>query len=105
MAYDADKPTPGPWYCLTNRAPGQKQDHIVRSKPGRCEVARASEQFMARGERIANARLIAAAPDMLETLHKLANGMGAECWMDDYISKAQALAIIREAIAKAHGLI
>jgi hypothetical protein len=92
--------TPGPWYCLTNRSPGQKQDHIVRSTPAKCEVARASEQFMARGERIANARIIAAAPDMLDALRALTHVR------DAYLGgKAYDAAHINalKAIAKAEG--
>jgi hypothetical protein len=86
--------TPGPWYCLTNHSPGQRQDHIVRSKPGKCEVARASEQFMDRSERIANARLIAAAPDMLAALHIALPFCPIIGGADD---------IVRAAIAKAEG--
>lgn len=45
----------------------------------------------------ANARLIAAAPDLLEALR------AAEDWLDGWVSAEPQLAMIRAAIAKAEG--
>jgi len=53
------KHTALPWYCLPEEH--NKAGHMIRSKAAKCEVARASEQFMARGQRLANARFIALA--------------------------------------------
>lgn len=69
--------TPGPWFQLLDNTPGQRQRHIVRSAAGLVEVARASEIYMDRAEREANARLIAAAPDMLAALKQAAEALDA----------------------------
>ena len=62
------KHTPGPWDCEMRNPAGIKWDAIIRSKEKRdpiCSVFMAG--YMAK-EADANARLIAAAPDMLMAL-------------------------------------
>jgi hypothetical protein len=61
--------TPGPWYVTKNPT------WMIRSKPGKCQVGKATEVYMCRAEREANARLIALAPELLEALSAL---MGAD---------------------------
>ena len=88
------KHTPGPW------VDGQLEDNDC------CEVMDERGYYIAtchdgvRGERNAdaNARLIAAAPDLLEALQELAN-CGAEAWGED----RPCVHIARAAIAKATG--
>lgn len=64
------KYTPGPWYALKDNE-SSPAGHLVRSEPSKIEVARASNIYMDRSERLANARLIAAAPELLEALEAL----------------------------------
>ena len=85
------KHTPGPWAIYVN-APS---DIVIRkmSKDGYelCSIARVSSGY-------ANARLIAAAPELLEALQKIAGNT-----YDEWTNGAEAARIARAAIAKATG--
>ena len=85
------KHTPGPWAIYVN-APS---DIVIRkmSKDGYelCSIARVSSGY-------ANARLIAAAPELLEALQKIAGNT-----YDEWTNGAEAGRIARAAIAKATG--
>lgn len=61
----APNTTPGPWFCV------EQNKAIIRSAAAKCEVARASEQYMDRQARVANAHLIAAAPELYEALERM----------------------------------
>jgi hypothetical protein len=68
------KHTPGPWFVLDNRADGGGPTVLVHSGTG--DVAEVYGFFVARGGSpppddfgVPNARLIAAAPELLDELH------------------------------------
>ena len=86
-----NKHTPGPWAIYVN-APS---DVVIRkmSKDGYelCAIARVSSGY-------ANAHLIAAAPELLEALQKIAGNT-----YDEWTNGAEAARIARAAIAKATG--
>ena len=86
-----NKHTPGPWAIYVN-APS---DVVIRkmSKDGYelCAIARVSSGY-------ANAHLIAAAPELLEALQKIAGNT-----YDEWTNGAEAARIARAAIAKAMG--
>ena len=101
----AAKHTPGPWRCLQRgtqvwgRSVGGSRlvesDHLIGDVRGWGHI-----QYLPNGEGVqdANGRLIAAAPDMLEALEKLARlGNG-----DEY-GNSDGNMIARAAIAKATG--
>ena len=81
------KPTPGPWELWGHANPSQ----VISSPAG--FVA----QTLGNNDK-ANARLIAAAPELLEALQELAD-CGAEAWGED----RPCVRIAREVIAKATG--
>jgi len=93
------KHTPGPWYVRTNRHPetdGRPWGWLDAKPPGSGQNAIPGVSVTwTRGERSeANARLIAAAPDMLEKLQYAVEILSAEGY---------DVAPIRETIAKATG--
>lgn len=92
------KHTPGPWLAVAESAVqcGFKRHHIS-AKDGDCfmYVAKALDIGSSKAEREANARLIAAAPDMLEALQNIEN--------DDKHMPESAWILIQSAIAKAKG--
>lgn len=64
--------TPGPWWVM--------KDNITVCPPkprGQSIICRAAETYMDRTQREANARLIAAAPEMAEALEQTAAAMDA----------------------------
>lgn len=89
--------TPGPWrYCPQNGSPTTGMHMIAGSKPGYLAEVRDCGSGIVQ----ANARLIAAAPELLEALETLAD----EEWRDDddnILIDARTKA--RSAIAKARG--
>lgn len=96
------KHTPGPW--LRDRESGFDCD--VRAANGR-KIASVNVQnqpkskegwALRKKENEANARLIAAAPELLEALQEIAD-CGAEAWGED----RPCVRIARDAIAKATG--
>lgn len=93
------KPTPGPWSSCLNR-PGSS--FLVRDKENRlvCDMSWHSssrQHYPLRDESEANARLIAAAPDLLDALLMVSNGP------HDAEAIADMLPTVRAAIAKATG--
>lgn len=76
--------TPGPW------------GHIVDPE-GKYGITGADHKFLAITDTKANARLIAAAPDMLDALRK------AETWLCGWGSAEPYLSEIRDVIAEATG--
>jgi hypothetical protein len=91
---DAAAHTPGPWVFVQDgltlvRGVSDDDCHQV--------VADCASDFMTNAECEANARLIAAAPDMLKALHKMVNAVGSR----PTISVDEADAIAKAAIAKA----
>lgn len=102
--------TPGPWHAQPEKLHGGKH-HVV----GRTPMVVREGQVIARMERSlnakdepcaeaeANARLIAAAPDLLAALQNIANTLG-RATLDDCERHAFAAHLIaRAAIAKATG--
>ncbi len=83
------KHTPGPWEVFDTICIG------VMSTPRECDVAHCSghDSGRSRDEELANARLIAAAPDLLTALERILS-------YDDQVEGAEAA---RAAIAKAKG--
>ena len=91
--------TPGPWTITRLVSPDYALQFGIYAGPG------PSVALVVNGNREANARLIAAAPDLLAALH-LALPFIEDCAMDDcykpgYVNKA--IATIRAAIKKATG--
>ena len=79
--------TPGPWYVLSGT--------IIRSKDRGFIASTPAANIPTFEEDRANARLIAAAPDLLEAL-KLVH----HAWRGDY-DMAQAMKTVKQAIARA----
>lgn len=75
------KHTPGPWRAGVEK-PTSKNGHLVFGPKGRGKILVSCEQFMDRGERLANARLAAAAPEMLCALEAARKHIehGAQSW-------------------------
>lgn len=84
------KHTPGPWRIT---AQGK---HVVSVEDGRICAA---PEHMAKWNWDANARLIAAAPELLEALELIANTDPVEAALDPQ----RAVRVARAAIAKAEG--
>ena len=80
--------TPGPWNCNRASAAGRE---IIVSEVSPVDVAVLSHRDKSQSEINANARLIAAAPDLLEALREIAA---------DY---SDPIRLARAAIAKATG--
>lgn len=92
------KHTPGPWVVKGRlvEAPFRLDLGVAQAIAGMTAGSRGASQITV-PEAEANARLIAAAPDMLEAL-KLAKG-----WLELWASAERELAIINETISKAEG--
>jgi hypothetical protein len=92
------KHTPGPWYV--RGAPAAYQHEKPRDiTSGHSLIATACMLNNFRGETLANARLIAAAPDMLEALRTIVE-YGPQSGMK---ADAPMLIAARASIAKAEG--
>ena len=96
--------TPGPWSIGPTEGIGQRGRLYVVDAAGvrvaDCEAEKVSERRFARSmsEDASNARLVAAAPDLLAVLEEIAEGCGHErCHVAKWITKA------RRAVAKATG--
>ena len=89
------QPTPGPWrYCKTNGSPTHGQHMIAGAKPGYLAEVRDCGS----GDVGDNARLISAAPDLLEALRLMVDLVElAVPFEGDTLRRARA------AIAKATG--
>ncbi len=90
------KHTPGPWHI------GMKPGPMIYGSDS-SQVADLRADLLDKGERAANARLIAAAPDLLALLQRMADGeiMGGTFNHAETVHEYQKLA--RAAIAKATG--
>jgi hypothetical protein len=88
--------TPGPWIDLDNGFGTARAIHAEKSGPALAFVHSYSGLITPRAEeRDANARLIAAAPDLLEALYRLKteaelDGMASRAGWDAWISMANA---------------
>lgn len=95
------KHTPGPW--IADTSPDKQKRGYVRAKTGSV-VGRASSAQRGHSETCANAQLMAAAPDLLTALERIAkidsDLIGIWTWKDITV---YAQKIAREAIAKATG--
>ena len=92
--------TPGPWDCEVRKPAGITWDGIIRWSRNRdpiCSVFMAG--YMAK-EAEANARLIAAAPELLAALERLSAGMDSSNDSRPLV-KAGEIRAARAAIAKA----
>ncbi|KRB22712.1 hypothetical protein [Mesorhizobium sp. Root172] len=94
---EAPKHTPGEWTARWSKY--REGEYIVQTD---APSNRVLAKFDGDGdgpdaEEIASARLIAAAPDMLEAL------LGVKTWADNIASPAPVFQAAREAIAKAQG--
>ena len=95
------KHTPGPWLTDRNNAhTGQIATvyHCIGNDWIEIWTDKWAETGLGEGEQEANARLIAAAPELLDALIELAD-CGAEAWGED----RPCVRIARDAIAKATG--
>ena len=91
---EAARHTPGPWHAYS----GLGVD-VVNADEGRIEVVELRSQPP--DTRVANARLIAAAPDMLEVCEELLKAYNID--ICDAIAYKPAVEMARAAIAKARG--
>lgn len=105
-----ERHTPGPWQYRPNEyddwgfvralpLPGENIGHIVAVAKDTSVPFEAYDEYRERKADPfeANARLIAAAPDMLDALHK------AREWLEGWGSAERQLDVINEAISKAEG--
>jgi hypothetical protein len=85
--------TPGPWRTSPNNPT------TIYGKRGEGAVAKALERYMNRDERLANAALMTAAPELLEACEE------ALAWIEDRMPgiAVDAKDSLRMAIAKAKG--
>ena len=92
--------TPGPWGHRVWRHPGKADTVCVVDAQDRELVAWPGFDGLdlTKGEIRANARLIAASPDLLAALHS------AREWLEGWASAEHQLALIDAAIEKATGL-
>ena len=88
--------TPGPWDVIPAR--GKMLPHLMGADHSR--IALLDDCHAAENERQANARLIAAAPDLLEALENAANQIKA---LDEDYDQRSAYLDAMAAIAKATG--
>lgn len=100
--------TPGPWFVhdfadpAVSSDPGPEDVTVSCDHPATITVASMGRAMTATlDEARANARLIAAAPDMLEALREAQAVLSDYYRADPYESDRQALAAIEAAIAKA----
>jgi hypothetical protein len=104
MKTDTPTHTPGPWYPVTLDA---SPDHAWAIDSELVEIARLSEWPDNQTEAEANARLIAAAPDLLAALESLAVGLSPASVEIQRENLADLCRVCREiaesAISKAKG--
>jgi hypothetical protein len=94
------KHTPGPWKIATDKD-GNLIHGVVTNET---HIASVGGDYQTDELRQANTRLIAAAPDMLEALERIAhieaNRIGVSTWKD---LASESIDIARAAVAKAKG--
>lgn len=97
------KHTPGPWFVDLDIRPGMEWNNHIVARDGDlriCFMAHGGEYEDKQAEAEANARLIAAAPELLAALELLVKDVGDyEAWQ----RPCHALDVAREAITKAKG--
>ncbi len=100
-----NKHTPGPWRLDNNTTYWKTNPYSISTrKPGVHSVAIANipaRHTISRDEALANARLIAAAPELREALWAMVTSFHAVEYLDDYMKQASRKA--REVLAKAEG--
>ena len=110
----APKHTPGPW---NSEGPDDFGDHNIHEPTCRLAIGAVVPNMRPDEEVAANARLIAAAPDMLDALHALLSALDQEIidrlddaiWVSSQLEPAKLAALLnardaaRAAIAKAEG--
>ena len=89
-----NKHTPGPWSHAYSNDTGPDDDYFIEF----FEVCDARGEVIARVEEQPDARLIAAAPDLLEALHHI-----MLCEFNSMSSRQEMVRVARAAIAKATG--
>lgn len=89
--------TPGPWI--------QRGEIVVTNRPMLGAYNEVSVVSLERPveERLANARLIAAAPDMLQALLEVVYAVSGELAYEPESATAHAITLAQQAIAKAEG--
>lgn len=94
------KHTPGPWIADGSKWRGQITVRRAGDIPSPI-----ADMWLNGDDPAANARLIAAAPDMMEALHKVERALvdGALVPLPGYSDEIVCLAVVRTAIAKAEG--
>ena len=90
--------TPGPWKLET-----EGHGHLVNGADGRTVVYLHRSGVRNRAEIEANARLVAAAPELLEALHAARNALEHAACGQFGIDFKSSLDVTRDAIAKAEG--
>ncbi len=98
------KHTPGPWkYCPDARGYGKRAQRIIWGAKGPGYGAIAEVSYFPSEEIEANARLIAAAPEMLAALESL-EAWSQECIPDDWEDDGyEFIRQAKQAISKAKG--
>lgn len=94
------KYTPGPWKCSQHLGHHVWSVHMDAGYRGRGSTIVDGVAGIDIEQRLANARIIAAAPELLEALNELANGYSGNRWD---VGIALRLKKARAAIAKATG--
>ena len=102
------KHTPGPWRISGESATTVQADYRAINSEGGVLIARAlgypnSGYFPSDDEAAANARLIAAAPELLEALEALRDNVGTCICYDESAREFNAWEMAKAAIAKAKG--
>jgi hypothetical protein len=97
------KHTPGPWRCEPYRVQGEKMFGVFCARTGMDGVFIGTAGSQPESEH--NARLIAAAPDLLHALETVARVLRGEQVMDIMLSESGPILgdVVRDAIAKALG--
>jgi len=96
-----NKHTPGPW-SVGNEPVDNEALYIYDNKEHLIASADTDSLAQYREEALANARLIAAAPDMLEALQRVAAWIGCNVFPPE-LHHIDELRLLHAAIAKAQG--
>ena len=91
--------TPGPWEINNHKV--TTRIFTLNSDDGSADVCDINRVFVKYGRAYANAKLIAAAPEMLEALIKV---QSFGCRVDELECKKDVIKAVKEAIEKATGV-
>ena len=97
--------TPGPWSVYEEKALDYRPCQIIGecgSRIATCEGG-GPKRAVTKAEERANARLIAAAPDLLAALKELTRLHGGPVFQGDSCTEGNGIAAARDAITKATG--